>query len=67
MLLHISYSISKLLRYMTYMPGCNLIEKGRLVLVLKIHSEERGSHCTKFIISVDWKIRNFLLGMGSIL
>ena len=51
--LHIPYSISELLRYMTHAPGCNLTEKGRLILFLKIRSKEGGSHCAESITSVD--------------
>ncbi len=36
MLLHISFSIKELLRNMIYTPGCNLIEVGKLVLILNV-------------------------------
>src|ERR1043165_1461910 len=65
--LHIPCSIDELLRYITRAPGCNLTEEGKLVLVLKICSEEEGSHCAESIISVDWEIKNFSLDTGSIL
>ncbi len=51
--LHIPYSINKLLRYIIYASGYNLIKEGRLVLILIIYSEEEESYYIEYIILID--------------
>ncbi len=66
-LLHISCLINELLRYIIHIFGYNLTEESRLILDLKIYSEEEEFHCVEFIILIDWEIKNFLLDIESIL
>ncbi len=65
--LQISFSIKELLRNITHASGCNLIEVGKLVLVLNVGWEDNGFYYVELIKSIDLKIRNFQSGIGSIL